>query len=193
MLFQKAKLYITHPTQAFQNEVNTSLGDAAIFILVFGLIYSVLSGIVSLYWSNVALSLLGLGSSPMMAFLLPFSIVSSYIVLVIGSFVCGAIFHIFPYMFGARQGIRQTIKTVIYASTPTLLLGWIPFVGLITFFWTIYLGVVGLKTLQQMTTGKAFTAIILPLAILFIIIIFAVIYALGIFMPATYGLPTIIQ
>ena len=75
----------------------------------------------------------------------------------------------FSYIVGGRKGIAQTIKTSIYASTPWLIIGWIPYIGDIAWLWGLVLMVIGIRQLQEITTGKAVLAIFLPIIILIVL------------------------
>ena len=69
----------------------------------------------------------------------------------------------------------QTEKAAIYGSTPFLLLGWIPVIGLVIGgIWAIILTIIGLRELHEITTGKAILAYVLALAIIFVILILIV-------------------
>jgi len=79
------------------------------------------------------------------------------------------------YIAGGRKDIMQTEKAAIYGSTPFLLLGWIPVIGLVIGgIWAIILTIIGLRELHEITTGKAILAYVLALAIIFVILILIV-------------------
>ncbi len=85
---------------------------------------------------------------------------------IIGLFISGAIFHIFVYIVGGRKGLSQTIKAVMYGSTPGLLFGWIPIIGMIAGIWSLVLEVIGIRQLHETTSGKAILAVVIMLVIL---------------------------
>jgi len=78
---------------------------------------------------------------------------------IIGIFISSIIVHIVVLILGGKKGIKPTIKALIYGSTPRLLLGWIPFIGIIAEIWSIILLIVGMRQLQDITTGKAIIAV----------------------------------
>jgi hypothetical protein len=86
-------------------------------------------------------------------------------------FIIGAWLHLFVYLLGGRKGYLQTLKSVIFGSTPAMLIGWIPFIGILAGIWSIALEILGIRELQEMTTGKAALAVILAILIIVIIII----------------------
>jgi hypothetical protein len=81
--------------------------------------------------------------------------------------------HLWVYIFGGRKGILQTLRAVLYGNTPYLLLGWIPLVGIVFALWSIALGILGVRELQEMSTQSAVLAVaaaiitlLIPLALL---------------------------
>jgi hypothetical protein len=78
--------------------------------------------------------------------------------------------HAFVLLMGGEKGARQTIKTTMYASTPFLLLGWIPFVSIIAYIWSLVLLVIGLKENHEMELGKAVLVVLIPIVLVIILI-----------------------
>ncbi len=83
-------------------------------------------------------------------------------------------------LFGGTKDIEQTIKTVMYASTPFLLLGWIPFIGIFGALWSFILWIIGVKELHEISSGRAAAAVILAaLVILIFIILIAAVFLIA--------------
>jgi hypothetical protein len=80
-------------------------------------------------------------------------------------FISGFYYHVFVILFGGQKGLTQTVKAVMYASTPALLLGWIPFVSFIGSVWTVILIIIGVRENQEMTTGRAVLVVLVPLVL----------------------------
>jgi len=62
-----------------------------------------------------------------------------------------------------------------YGSTPSLLLGWMPFIGFIFGIWSMIVSIIGVRRLHEISTGRAVLAyllgaIIIPLIIILIIL-----------------------
>jgi hypothetical protein len=97
------------------------------------------------------------------------------IVLVIVSlimvFIIGGWLHLFVYLLGGRKGYLETVKALIFGSTPYMLIGWIPLVGIIIGgIWSLILSILGIRELHQISTGRAAGAVILAAIIIVIII-----------------------
>jgi len=93
-----------------------------------------------------------------------------FLALFIGIFILGLKTHVFVLLMGGEKGVVQTVKTTMYASTPALLLGWIPFVGGIGFIWSLALLVIGIKENHEMEIGNAVLVVLIPI-VLYIILI----------------------
>ncbi|HSA38700.1 MAG TPA: Yip1 family protein [Methanoregula sp.] len=100
-----------------------------------------------------------------------------FLIILAGAFLCTLVFggwlHLWVYILGGRQGIWQTLKAVMYGSTPSLLFGWIPFIGFIFTLWSIVLGIFGIRVLQEISSLKAIlavaVAVMIPLVLLIIV------------------------
>lgn len=172
----KALGFLREPTKSFKKEQKTKLGEALKYYLVLGIFLSVLNAIVA---STVT-------GTPI---LFVITLIMTYIGLVIGAFISGIILHVFAYLFGARKGFEQTLKTVLYSSTPSLLLGWIPFVGAIFGIWNLVLQVLGLKTYHNLTTGRAILTVLVPILIGIALLIIGLL-AFFTVLAASGGFPT---
>lgn len=93
----------------------------------------------------------------------------------VASFLVAAIFHVFVYMLGGKQGYLQTYKSYVYGTTPHLLLGWVPFLGMLTGLYSMfYLLPKGLSIQQKMSMGRAVAVVVVPIVI-FVALILAVV------------------
>jgi hypothetical protein len=88
----------------------------------------------------------------------------------LGVFVEGLLIHAFVVLMGGKNDVTQTIKTTMYSSTPFLLLGWIPFVSIIVYIWSIVLLVIGIKENHDMDPGKAVLVVFIPIVLVLILI-----------------------
>jgi hypothetical protein len=88
----------------------------------------------------------------------------------LGIFVQGLIMHAFVLLMGGEKGVTQTVKTTMYASTPFLLFGWIPFVSIIAYIWSFVLLILGLKENHEMELGNAIIVVFIPVVLGIILI-----------------------
>lgn len=162
------------PRETFQEVENEGVGEALKQVVVLALIPATIMALASIIIVNLAVmyigSTAGIGSmmgnvagNTFIAAAIMFVMV--YLATIFVLIVYALIFHIIVYIFGGKQGIEQTIKTVLYAATPTLLFGWIPLINFATTIWSIILIYIGLKELQKMSSGRALIAILIPVII----------------------------
>jgi Uncharacterized protein conserved in archaea len=165
---EKVKGFILNPGETFQkskaDDMETSLPYFAILVLINAILSAIIAAILPLpQYTGMA----GGVSLPILVF---------FIVLVaefIFTLVFGAWLHLWVYLVGGRKGIWETMKAVIYGSTPSLLLGWIPVISILFALWSVVLWTLGVRDLQELSTGKAIVAvaiaILIPLAIILIL------------------------
>lgn len=171
--YEKVKGFILEPTKTFDATKEDTLEDALKYYVGITAIFSALSAVLFAFASTWFGSMRdgfgmmsGAGTGIAGAILL---FVMLLILIVIGAFIGGAIVHIFVYIMGGRKGIAKTIIALMYGDTPYLLFGWIPLIGLIAAIWSLVLNVLGVRQFQELTTGKAILAILIPIIIISII------------------------
>lgn len=172
------KGFLLSPVETFQQVKGTDLGDALKYYLILLVINAILTAIIGLAVAS-AIWMTFSGIFEQIGFPLPAVagagiIVFALLMIIIGFifvFIIAAWLHLFVYLLGGRKGYLQTLKSVTFGSTPAMLLGWIPFFGLLAGIWTLALEILGIRELQEMTTGKAILAIILAVVIVAVIVI----------------------
>ncbi len=162
---EKVKGILTEPSKMFDALKEETISEAIKYYAIIAAMYAVMT---ALLFSMAFGSMFGRFGMMMGAGatggIVMFMIL--FIFGIIGIFVSGAIFHIFVYLVGGRKGLSQTIKAVMYGSTPALLFGWIPIIGMIAGIWSLVLEVIGIRQLHEITTGKAILAVVIMLVIL---------------------------
>jgi hypothetical protein len=180
---EKVKGFLLHPSETFRATRAETLTSAYQYYVILLIIFSVLLAIVvsvsvgATYWSSsvttiASSGLLGSTGSGIVkaftAFLVTYLLFLPYFLFVFmlfAIFISGFYYHVFVILFGGQKGLTQTVKTVMYASTPALLLGWIPFVSIIGSVWTVILIIIGVRENQEMTTGRAVLVVLVPLVL----------------------------
>jgi hypothetical protein len=168
------KGFLLSPTETFQKVREIEVKESFKYLTVLVAIYSVLSGIISMLGmrqmvTEIIGGLTGVFSRLVIIFGV-FSILVIFVAIIILMIIEAAILHLFVYLVGGREGVKQTLKVVIYSSTPSLLLGWIPLVGGITKCWALVLAIIGIRELQKLSTGRAAIAALLPIIIAALVI-----------------------
>ncbi len=173
---ERIKGFLFSPSDTFDNSKGDTIGDAFKYFVVILMIPAVLLAIIAAVAFSLIAGMLGMFGVPMMplgAATGPLLAVGAFILIlvggIIGVFIDGLWLHIWVYLVGGKEGIEQTIKAVMYGATPSLLLGWIPIVNFIALIWALIVGIIGVRQLHGLSTGKAVLAVIIAIAIPLII------------------------
>ncbi len=173
---ERIKGFLFSPSDTFNNSKGDTIGDAFKYFVVILMIPAVLLAIIAAVAFSLIAGMLGMFGVPMMplgAATGPLLAVGAFILIlvggIIGVFIDGLWLHIWVYLVGGKEGIEQTIKAVMYGATPSLLLGWIPIVNFIALIWALIVGIIGVRQLHGLSTGKAVLAVIIAIAIPLII------------------------
>jgi hypothetical protein len=180
---EKATGILFRPVEIFQQLREESFGDAFVYYGVLLVMYAILSSLLSLVGFLLLLPWITLGGmiprfGLLPAVFLPFFLVATILAFIIGLFVGGAILHLFVYLAGGRKEVEQTLKAVMYSSTPVFIFGWIPLVGVLALVYALILEILAVRELQEISTGRAILAVIAP----FLLIFFLIILALALFL-----------
>jgi hypothetical protein len=185
----KVKGFLMSPTKAFQDSRADSLGMAfryyVMLLIIFAILYAIVSAAIgaAMFTSVIdqlaASGVLGTAVAKVLENFTGFVVALDlffvyllFLLLLFGIFLSGFMYHVFVLLFGGEKGVTTTVKTIMYAYTPWLILGWIPYVSVIGAIWTFVLMIIGIKETQEMTMGNAILAIIIPLILIFLLIVF---------------------
>lgn len=185
----KVKGFLFNPIETFKKVREETLGEGLKYFVIFLFIYSILSAIVitatwNTMWGSIFSSyenIPGFGALfqsgavvSIFAFFIMFLLFG-----LIGIFISGAIIHLGVLLFGGKRGYKETVKVLIYGGTPSYIFGWIPLIGPIFAIWAFILEIFGIRELQDLSTGRALAAILVPILIigfLLTIVIAATVY-----------------
>ncbi|PKL64731.1 MAG: hypothetical protein CVV32_06505 [Methanomicrobiales archaeon HGW-Methanomicrobiales-3] len=167
-IFEKAKGCLLDPVETFRQSKDDELSAVFSYFIALLLFNAILSA---------ALAAVVIEMMPplaMMTWGIPVP-VAIFLMMLVGGFIATLVFgvwlHLWVYLFGGSRGIMQTINAVIYGSTPRLIFGWIPFIGFIFTLWSLALGILGVRELQEIDSLKATLAVALAVMIPVILLI----------------------
>ena len=166
---ERIKGFLFSPSDTFDASKEDTIGDAfkyfAVLLAIYAVLFSimVLAAFPAMSWMvGPWAAMLGLTAGPLLAVaMLVLSLISG----IIAVFIMGLWMHIWVYVVGGRKGVTQTIKALMYGATPSYLLGWIPFIGIIAGIWALIVEIIGIRQLHELSTGKAVLAFILAIII----------------------------
>jgi len=159
-LFGKLKGVFFAPSETFDKVIrHDEAKDIAIYLLVLVVIFSVMFAILlTLGVGMYAGALTGIVAG---GFSLIAVIPILFFVLLIGVVIWTVWVHLWVYLLGGRKDITETAKTVVYAATPSLLLGWVPVIGVLMGIWTLILAVIGIHELHEISITRAALVVLL--------------------------------
>ena len=172
-IIAKVKGFIVSPVESFQAARPDTTDTAVPYLIALLLVHAAMTAIVSL----IGISVMGMLSPMMPWFAMP-------VVIFFGVLIGGAIvtilfslwLHLWVYLLGGRKGLFETAKAVIYGMTPGMLLGWIPFIGFLFCLWSIVLQIIGIRELQEMSSGKALVAMVIAVMVPLIVLVLLAMY-----------------
>ncbi|NLZ29923.1 MAG: YIP1 family protein [Methanomicrobiales archaeon] len=161
----KVRGFLLKPSATFQATRKESLSSAFQYYVVLLIIFSILVFIVyTLAFTSLPAVVSGLLPAGLGAELSVYVVFVLFVLRLYGVFLSGLMYHVFVILFGGTEGVVQTIKTVMYASTPAFVLGWIPIIAIIGDIWALILLIIGLRENQAMPIGRAILVVLIPLA-----------------------------
>ena len=170
----KAKGFLSEPSRAFESARDEAIEEAMKYYLFIAAVYSLLSAIMyAIIYAMVSpvVSKYDLLTEPHGIAEIFSDFFMSLMLMIIGVFIWGVLLHIFVYILGGRKEITRTLKAVIYGSTPLVLMGWIPLIGIFGWIWLFALHVVGIQQYQEISTGRAIASVMIPIILIFMLAI----------------------
>ncbi|MGD9396420.1 MAG: YIP1 family protein [Candidatus Thorarchaeota archaeon] len=176
--FRKSFEFIIHPERAFERESSDmSYWPMLRFYLVLNILLAVLTPVVN--WFHIPSDIVHAGTNAQMgayvqAPLLEASTgISRYFWVAVLTYagnllkfpLLGVLFHGFSKIMHGTGTLNDSFKIAIYSTAPVLLMGWVPFFGLISGLWVGYLYVVGFWKLHNVSMGKAIALVNLLIGI----------------------------
>jgi len=143
-----------NPNRAFRNAGYESPGETMLFYLAILAISSLLSSLVAY---DGFLSALLIFTTLMISGLIMLLVATVWL-------------HIWVFLFGGRESLLQTCRIFVYGSAPMMLIGWLPFFGIIGILWSFVLWIIGVRELQHLRTPLAVITVVLPVALLMILL-----------------------
>ncbi|MDD1679792.1 MAG: YIP1 family protein [Methanomicrobiales archaeon] len=184
-IIDKAAGILLRPVETIRGMREESLGDAFQFYGVLLVLYAILSSLFGLAggffffpWGAMSGLSTRFGFLPAMFFL--FLVVGTILFFLVGLLLGGALLHLFVYLVGGKKGIEQTLKAVMCSTTPVFVFGWIPLIGFFAAIYTLVLEILAVRELQEISTGRAILAVLLP----FLLVLLLIVLALSFFLIA---------
>jgi len=180
--------FLMSPVEAFKQVGGKTLGAAYQYYAMLVLIFSILFGFVTLIMGAVMLNTLvqQVSMIPLIGRLISvelakfgtfiatsqlFVVYLVFLALLFGVFFVGLFLHVFVVLMDGKKSVKETLKTTMFAATPILLLGWIPFIGILGGIWSFVLLILGFRDNNGLSLEKSVIAAILPVVLWWILLI----------------------
>ncbi|WOF17143.1 hypothetical protein F1737_10865 [Methanoplanus sp. FWC-SCC4] len=164
--------FIQNPLESFDKYSEEDLFMSLEYYLILSVFFSLLSSVTTVFGMNsIATMFFNIQTEEMVLWMaLPVTFTAILLVLISGLFLSGIFLHIFVIITGGKRGYVRTVKSIIFASTPALIFGWVPVAGIVAFIWSFILAIFSTRKLQEISTARAVLALIIPMTVLLIII-----------------------
>jgi len=170
-IFERVQGFLLMPVETFQKAREDSLESALGYYVVLLIIYAALTAaivaIVGITLSGFFGRALGLSGAALPLVIFVGMIIGG----ILSVFIGGAWLHLWVWLLGGKKGYGQTIKSLMYGSTPHFLIGWIPVIGLLGALWSFILVIFGIRELHQISTGRSIAAVIIAILVPFFLVV----------------------
>jgi len=180
---EKAKGFLLKPTETFSKVKEETLGEVlkyfVIWIVIYGILFTIVMTVAGGIMGSIYGNIPGFSGVTGASMELTCALGLFFIILIggiIGLFIGAGIVHLGVLLVGGKKGYLQTVKAIGYGYTPQFILGWIPFINIIAGIWALVIEIIGVRELQEVSTGRAIIAALLLPAIIVIIAIAATVY-----------------
>lgn len=165
---ETAKAVLLTPTQAFSTmKRQGGWGPPLAFGVVGTTIGFAISLLIQIAIMAIAPDTATAQSRPLVSLYVFMFLLFLPVILGISLVVWTAIYHAFLRALGGRHRFETTLRVVCYVYGSTSLLQIFPvFGGLIGFFVSIAISTIGFTRMQEVSTGKAATAVVVPLLVM---------------------------
>ena len=198
-IVEKIKGFLFSPSETFDASKEDTLGDAFKYYIILLLIFALFSAVIAVVVFSLFAGFFGRmlpGFMPALLALAGAGAAVAFIAVFIYMLIAGAIgvligglwLHIWVYLMGGRKGLTQTFKALMYGATPSLLLGWIPFINFLASIWALIVEIIGIRQLHEISTGRAVAAVILAIIIPLIVSLVILLPAMMPTMPYGHGI-----
>jgi hypothetical protein len=165
--------FIVRPVETFRAARDETLTDAGIYYLVLLIISAILHAIIAYLGISAADSNstgFNLGMSGSIGAFVG-ALIIAFIAGIIGLILWSVFLHIGAKIAGGRGDFADSFKAAVYSQTPSLLLGWIPIIGILFSLWSIVLLFLGVRELHETDTVKAVLAVVVAVVLYIIVIV----------------------
>jgi len=171
-MLNKIKKVMFNPSGFFSKLKEKSVKNAFIYLAFIAAVYAVLYAVMSI----IFVSLVGEITGPFQYIYPTVYAVGAWLIILMSavsygitlglSFLWGAVLHLWLMIWGVKSDYKKTYQLYVYGNTPSIVLGWIPFVNFIIWIWSMIILIVGTMKVYGTSKTKATWIYLLPIIIL---------------------------
>src|SRR3989344_4900264 len=180
-MFSNVGRVIAEPARFFEHLrwEEQGIKSAFLYILAFGFFFALLRLSIGLMFhalpdtafATVAAKMAGFSASYSSYYTLAlvFLVLGGYVLSIPISFVYGALLHVWILIFGGKGRYAQSYQLYAYASIPSMIFGWIPYLLPFAIIYNVILMIVGTHHLHQLSKLRSALIFIIPLLLIGVI------------------------
>lgn len=148
------KLVLSEPTTCWSKLSKKTVNDALLYLVVIMAAYGVLAVLMMTLWAG-----------PLEAGIGIVGVLGSLVFGLVMSLVAAWLYNVIIGFLGVKGEFKDAFRALAYGATPGMLLGWIPFIGILGSLWSLVLQVIGLKDLYGTDFVKVIIALVIEIVI----------------------------
>ena len=178
----KIRMILLEPHKFFSRLKEKTITDAFVMYAVILAISVILGTIIGLLLQDITSQFI----SNWLGFPLPQEragalvqiglMILGYLFGVIGSFVMAGVLHVWVMIFGGKEQYARTYQLYAYSKIPSLLLSWIPGIGLFAWIYTLALLIIGTQEIHKIPKRTAILMYLVPVAIFIVFILLLLLF-----------------
>ena len=168
---------LTKPRWFFSHLKEKGVGQAFGMFAILQAIPSILATLIGVWMSDYTSALLSqllgipIQQIQFTAMMFISSIISSYIFGLAFSFVIAGLLYFWISIFGGTANYTKTYQLYVYSKVPHLLLAWIPGIGILAWFYSLALLIIGTSEVHKISQKKAVLIYLIPVGIFLLLVI----------------------
>jgi hypothetical protein len=175
--FAKIKNVLLNPTDFFKWLNEKTIGKAFLYFLGLMTLYTILDTIISFTAIKTVISTIfselemSIPKFWLTGGFFPVIVLVSIILAIIGVFIISGLLHIWILIFGGKDDFNKTFQVYTYSRTPLWLFGWIPFIWIFAWIYSLILLIIGTRELHGINNKRAIWMYLGPILVFFAIMI----------------------
>ncbi|HLC85041.1 MAG TPA: YIP1 family protein [Candidatus Nanoarchaeia archaeon] len=161
------KLVLSEPTTCWSKLSKKTVNDALLYLVVIMAAYGVLAVLMMTLWAGplgAGIGIVGVLGSLVFGLVMS-RVLGSLVFGLVMSLVAAWLYNVIIGFLGVKGEFKDAFRALAYGATPGMLLGWIPFIGILGSLWSLVLQVIGLKDLYGTDFVKVIIALVIEIVI----------------------------